>query len=147
MPTEPALISPIPNMSRDSIPVVCAIIERNGLVLLAQRPLHKHLGGKWEFPGGKVEDGESPEAAIVREIREELGCEFSPCTELPCSRHHYEKLTIEMRPFIGHLTAASAEPVCHEHEALVWAKPEALTHYDLAPADYPVLETYLKSHA
>ena len=59
------------------IPVVCALIERDGLVLVAQRPAHKHLPLKWEFPGGKVEPGESPEAAIVRELREELGCEFA----------------------------------------------------------------------
>ena len=58
------------------VPVVCAVIERNGRVLIAQRPLHKLLPLKWEFAGGKVEPGEAPAAAIVREIREELGCEI-----------------------------------------------------------------------
>ena len=57
------------------VPVVCAVIERAGLILLAQRPAHKLLALKWEFPGGKVEPGELPAAAILREIREELGCE------------------------------------------------------------------------
>ena len=56
------------------IPVVCAVIERKGRVLIARRPAHKHLGLKWEFPGGKVEPDESAEAAIIREIQEELGC-------------------------------------------------------------------------
>jgi len=113
-------------------------------VLLAQRPPHKHLGGKWEFPGGKVENDELPSAAIVREIREELGCEFLPRSELPRRVHHYETLTIEMIPFVGCIAESSADPLCHEHEEIVWARPEELWNYDLAPADYPVLEDYLQ---
>ncbi len=59
------------------IPVVCAVIfDADGRALLAQRPAHKHLGGKWEFPGGKIEPGEAPEVALIREIREELGCDI-----------------------------------------------------------------------
>lgn len=145
MASGPALISPILNKTRDSIPVVCAIIERGGLVLLTQRPPHKHLGGKWEFPGGKVDGNESPSSAIVREIREELGCEFSPRSELPRSQHEYEKITIEMIPLVGCLADANADPICHEHDAIVWVQTGELGNYDLAPADYPVLENYLKS--
>tara|TARA_R110002111_G_scaffold66825_1_gene108823 strand:+ start:440 stop:892 length:453 start_codon:yes stop_codon:yes gene_type:complete len=145
MASGPALISPIPNMSRDSIPVVCAIIEREGFVLLAKRPADKHLGGKWEFPGGKVETGESPSTAIVREIKEELGGEFLPRTELQRSLHEYEKITIEMIPIIGRLTNSSANLICHEHDQIVWVRSEELSNYDLAPADYPVLENYFKT--
>lgn len=129
-------------MVPDSIPVVCAIIERNGLVLLAQRPPHKHLGGKWEFPGGKVETDETPRDAIIREISEELGSEFTPRSALPRSVHHYEKIAIEMIPFVGCLTETSASPQYHEHVALSWAKPSELLNYDLAPADIPVVTAY-----
>jgi 8-oxo-dGTP diphosphatase len=125
--------------------VVCAIIERKGLVLLAQRPAHKHLGGKWEFPGGKIESGESPAEAIVREIHEELGCEFVPRAELPRCLHHYDKITIEMIPIAGAFSHPSAKIVCHEHSAVAWSQPEELRAYDLAPADYPVLENYLNT--
>ena len=111
-------------------------------MLLAQRPTHKHLGGKWEFPGGKVENDESPSAAIAREVREELGCEFLPRFELPRSVHHYEKITIEMIPFVGHLAESSPLPLCHEHAALSWAEPCELLSYDLAPADIPIIPVY-----
>ena len=78
-----------------TVPVVCAVIIRDGRVLIAQRPAHKHLALKWEFPGGKVEPGESAEAAIVREIREELGCDFAIGRALPRFTHAYA-VTIEM---------------------------------------------------
>ncbi len=147
MPSRPAQISLIPNKIRDSnsTPVVCAIIEHAGLVLLAKRPAHKHLGGKWEFPGGKVEFGESPSEAIVREIREELGGSFVPNTELPRSLHHYESITIEMIPFVGVFSHSSTEVEYHEHSAVAWLRPEELRNYDLASADYPVLENYLNT--
>jgi len=111
-------------------------------VLLAQRPAHKHLGGKWEFPGGKVEPGESPHEALKREINEELGCDFVPRAELPRSVHRYETITIEMIPIVGQLAESSTDPIYHEHEAVAWARPEELPDYDLAPADYPVVEAY-----
>ena len=126
-------------------PVVCAIIERKGFVLLAKRPAHKHLGGKWEFPGGKVENAESPSTAIVREIREELGCEFSPRNVLPPNLHEYENITIEMIPLVGHLADSSADPICHEHDEIAWVSPSELRNYDLAPADIPVVEAYRQS--
>src|SRR5262249_39390370 len=100
------------------IPVVAAVIERNGLILIAQRPPQGHLALKWEFPGGKVEAGESPEAAIVREIREELGCEIVVGRALPRFVHTYEQTTIEMISFICRLAESSREPQLHEHVAI-----------------------------
>lgn len=127
------------------VPVVCALIERDGLVLLAQRPGHKHLGGKWEFPGGKVEPGEAPAAALVREIEEELGCTIEPLRPLPSSVHHYAAASIELMPFVCRLTSDTIEPVGHEHTALAWVAPRELLQPDLAPADIPVTHAYLQS--
>ena len=121
------------------VPVVCAVIERDGLILLAQRPPHKLLPLKWEFAGGKVEPGEDPTAAIAREIREELGCDIVITRALAPFVYDYKTVVIEMIPFICALTAASAEPHPHEHVALAWVKPADLTTYDLAAADFPVV--------
>lgn len=118
------------------------MIERAGLLLLAQRPAHKHLPRKWEFPGGKVEPGEDPAAAIVREIREELGCEIAITRALPRFRHDYATVLIEMIPFVCALAEGSAAPHPHEHIALAWVKPGELAGYDLAPADLPVIASY-----
>ncbi len=124
-----------------AIPVVCAVIEHEGHVLVAQRPAHKHLALKWEFPGGKVEPGESPETAIVREIREELGCDVIVTRALPRFTHAYA-VVIEMIPFVCRLAPGSREPLALEHLALQWIAPEALPALDLAAADLPVLASY-----
>ncbi|MES2693803.1 MAG: (deoxy)nucleoside triphosphate pyrophosphohydrolase, partial [Verrucomicrobiota bacterium] len=125
---------------RPPIPVVCAVIEdAAGRILLAQRPAHKHLGLKWEFPGGKVEPGEAPDAALLREIREELGCDLTDLRPLPRFEHDYTIVAIEMIPFLCRLAPGSPEPHAHEHIALAWTAPAALATYDLAPADIPLL--------
>lgn len=124
-------------------PVVCALIERDGRVLLARRPAGGRLGLKWEFPGGKVDDGETPGVAVLREIREELACEVTILRTLPRSTHDYGDLRIEMIPFICQLAPDSSEPRALEHAALAWVRPEALADYDLAAADRPVLRAYL----
>lgn len=128
------MVSPLP------VPVVCAVIERDGLVLLAQRPPHKLLPLKWEFAGGKVEPDEAPTAAIVREIREELGCAIVITRTLPRFTYDYKTVVIEMIPFVCALAPASPEPHPHEHVALVWVRPADLTAYDLAAADLPVVQ-------
>ena len=111
--------------------------------MLAQRPEGKHLALKWEFPGGKVEVGEAPEAALMRELREELGCEVRIVAGLPRSEHHYERVSIEMIPFVCELAAGSPEPHPLEHGELAWVVPKALLSYDLAPADYPVVDAFI----
>jgi 8-oxo-dGTP diphosphatase len=122
--------------------VVCALIERDGLLLVAQRPAHKHLPLKWEFPGGKVEPGEEPSTAIAREIREELGCDVAITRTLPPLLHHYGSVVIEMIPYVCVLAPASPAPHAYEHVALAWVAPADLTRYDLAAADLPVLAAY-----
>ena len=124
------------------VPVVCALIERGGRVLLAQRPAHKHLPLKWEFPGGKVEPGEAPATAIVREIQEELGCAIRITRNLPVFLHDYGTVVIEMIPFAVELVPGSPEPAANEHVAIAWVSPAGFAHYDLAAADLPVVAAY-----
>ncbi len=120
-------------------PVVCAIIVRADRILLAQRPPDKKLGGLWEFPGGKVEPGESAEAALHRELHEELGCTVRITQTLASFVHAYSWGSIELIPFVCELTTDSPEPHPHEHTALAWVERVQLSAYDLAPADVPLL--------
>ena len=130
------------------IPVVCAILEdATGLVLIAQRPTHKHLALKWEFPGGKIEPGELPAPALIRELREELGCETLIVRALPRFVHDYGDVIIEMFPFVCHLAPASPAPHPHEHVALRWVRPTDLLTFDLAAADLPVVASLASTHA
>ena len=122
-----------------AVPVVCAVIEKAGCVLVAQRPPHKLLPLKWEFPGGKVEPGEDPTAAIAREIREELGCDIQILRALTPFDYDYQTVMIRMIPFVCALTPASPAPHAHEHVALAWVTPAELPGYDLAAADWPVV--------
>ncbi len=125
------------------IPVVCALIERDGVVLVAQRPAHKHLGLLWEFPGGKIEPGEDALHALKREIREELGCEIDLVHTLPTHSHTYETVVINLTPFVVQLAPQSPPPTPREHIAIVWDVPASLAAHPLAPADLPVLQDYL----
>jgi len=123
-----------------TVPVVCALIEdAAGRVLVAQRPAHKHLGGLWEFPGGKIEPGEKAEAALQREIAEELGCEIEVGAALAAVRHEYAELTIELRPFVARLVAGGAPPESREHQALRWVTAEEMATLPMPAADAPIL--------
>lgn len=126
------------------IPVVAAIIEREGLILVAQRPQGKQLALKWEFPGGKLEAGESPEAALKREIREELGCDIEITAPLRRFVFRYETVSIDLIPLRARLTPSSPEPKAHEHVALKWLPVGKLSELDLAAADIPVVDELLR---
>ncbi len=130
-------------VNKTPIPVVAAVIEdAASRVLVAQRPEHKHLALKWEFPGGKVESGESPEVALTRELREELGVEIEIVRALPRFTHDYGDVIIAMIPFVCRLAPTSAPPHPHEHLAVRWIAPAALDSLDLAAADWPVVQSY-----
>ena len=122
------------------LPVVAAVIaDGAGRVLVAQRPAHKHLGLQWEFPGGKIEPGESPEAALTRELREELGVEVEIVRTQPAFDHDYGDVVIAMVPFVCRLAPGSAAPQAHEHVALRWVSAAELATLDLAAADLPIV--------
>lgn len=131
----------------DPMPVVAAVIESGGRVLLAQRPGHKHQALKWEFPGGKVEPGEIEEAALIREIREELACEIRVVRPLPRFTHAYDRMVVEMIPFICHLLPGSPDPRPAEHASLAWVRSSELAGYDLAAADLPIAAALQKPAA
>ncbi|MEW6054929.1 MAG: (deoxy)nucleoside triphosphate pyrophosphohydrolase [Nitrospirota bacterium] len=129
-------------MGRKHIQVTCAIIERNGLVLAAQRSAVMTLPLKWEFPGGKIRGGETPEECLRWEIREELGLEIAVFQQLPFSIHDYSKLTVTLHPFICSIIAG--EVTLHEHADATWRRAKELVNLDWAAADVPVLDAYLK---
>lgn len=123
------------------IHVTCAIIEQDGLVLAAQRSADMNLPHKWEFPGGKIDPGESAEECLRREMIEEMGIRVSVGKSLPATTHQYPKFAVTLYPFI--CSIASGEIVLHEHAAIDWLPPEDLPTLDWAEADVPVIESYL----
>lgn len=123
------------------IHVTCAIIERDGLVLAARRSATMSQPLKWEFPGGKIDHGESREECLRREIFEEMGIEVSVGKNLPATTHDYPTFSVTLYPFICSIN--SGEIVLHEHAAISWLPPEKLHTLDWAEADMPVIESYL----
>jgi 8-oxo-dGTP diphosphatase len=124
------------------IHVTCAIIEREGLVLAAQRSASASMPLKWEFPGGKIDSGETPEECLRRELVEELGICVGIKRALPACTHRYPAFAITLYPFV--CSIASGEIVLHDHEAVRWLTPDELPSLDWSEADVPVLDRYLK---
>lgn len=126
-----------------SIHVMAAVItDARGRILLARRTEGRDLAGRWEFPGGKQEPGETPEDALVRELREELGIEArvgDPIISVP-QQYPDKRLRLEVR----HLTGWTGTPRGHEGQALAWVAPDKLARYDMPPADRPVVAALLQ---
>jgi 8-oxo-dGTP diphosphatase len=123
------------------IHVACAIIEENGKVLATQRSTAMSMPLKWEFPGGKIEPGESPEDCLRRELIEELGISVDVVLPLLPHTHEYKTLTVTLYPVVCNIS--SGEIVLHEHAALEWLRPKELATLDWAEADLPVIKSYL----
>ncbi|MEM1301515.1 MAG: 8-oxo-dGTP diphosphatase MutT [Pseudomonadota bacterium] len=116
-----------------------ALIDVDGRVLLAQRPEGKSMAGLWEFPGGKVEPGETPEAALIRELHEELGIEtWQSClAPLTFASHTYESFHLLMPLYACRKWDGTPQP--REGQTLAWAHKNELRSYPMPPADIPII--------
>lgn len=119
--------------------VAAALVDKEGRVLIAQRPMNKSLGGLWEFPGGKVDAGETPEAALIRELNEELGIEVKTACLAPFvfASHTYDDFHLMMPLYL--IRRWSGEIEAKEHMALKWVRPKDMRNYDMPPADAPLV--------
>lgn len=116
-----------------------ALIDIDGRILLAQRPEGKSMAGLWEFPGGKVEEGETPEAALIRELQEELGINtWQSClAPLTFASHSYDDFHLLMPLFACRKWEGTPRP--QEGQTLKWAKTSELRDYPMPPADIPLI--------
>ena len=130
-----AALSPVPTI----LVVAVALVDADGRVLIAQRPAGKQMAGLWEFPGGKVEPGERPEAALIRELKEELGIEVAESCLAPFvfTSHAYNSFHLLMPLYLCRRWSGRVER--REHTALAWVKPNRMRDYPMPPADEPLV--------
>jgi 8-oxo-dGTP diphosphatase len=119
--------------------VACALVDADRRVLIAQRPAGKQWAGLWEFPGGKLEPGETPEEALIRELDEELGIATRTACLAPLTfaSHSYESFHLLMPLFVCRKWQGT--PIAREHAALKWVRPQRLREYPMPPADEPLI--------
>lgn len=119
--------------------VACALVDADGRVLMAQRPEGKTLAGLWEFPGGKMESGETPEDALIRELREELGIEVAKACLAPLTfaSHTYTDFHLLMPLYVCRRWQGTVRSA--EGQALEWVRPARMREYPMPPADEPLV--------
>ncbi|MCP1336146.1 8-oxo-dGTP diphosphatase MutT [Futiania mangrovi] len=117
----------------------CALVDPQGRVLIAQRPEGKTMAGLWEFPGGKVEEGETPETALIRELAEELGIDVAESCLAPLTfaSHRYEDFHLLMPLYVCRRWSGTVE--AREGQKLAWVRPVRLGDYPMPPADVPLV--------
>ena len=116
----------------------CVLVDADGRILIAQRPVGKHMENMWEFPGGKVEPGETPEACLIRELSEELGINVTKSCLAPLTfaSHTYENFHLLMPLYVCRRWDGLVQ--CLEHQDLKWVWPGDLGKFDMPPADEPI---------
>jgi 8-oxo-dGTP diphosphatase len=119
--------------------VAVALVDTDGRVLLAERPAGKPMAGLWEFPGGKMHKGETPEAALIRELKEELGIDVAESCLAPLTfaSHRYEDFHLLMPLYVCRRWQGMVTP--HEGQRLAWVRPPRLAEYSMPPADKPLV--------
>ena len=135
MPTTGPDPGPVPLL----LVAACALVDADGRVLVAQRPPGKSMAGLWEFPGGKVAEGETPEAALIRELREELGIdtEASCLAPLTFASHAYPTFHLLMPLYVCRVWRG--RPEAREGQTLRWVLPAGLRELEMPPADLPLI--------
>lgn len=134
----PDLPKNVPEATARLQTVTCAILARNGKLLIARRPAADKLANKWEFPGGKVEDRETPEACLARELLEELGIEVRVGALLGENVHYYGDGAIRLLAYRTFWEAGELK--AQVHDEIRWVSLQELDHYDFAPADLPFVK-------
>ncbi|HFI0943444.1 TPA: (deoxy)nucleoside triphosphate pyrophosphohydrolase [Streptococcus suis] len=129
-------------MSKKIINVVAAVIEKDGKIFCAQRPEGKSLGGYWEFPGGKLEQGETPEGALVREIKEEFDSEIEIISFLNEASYEYDFGIVTMKTY--HSKLVNGDLTLLEHQDSKWLPIEQLDDLKWAPVDIPAVNCLQK---
>ena len=129
-------------MSKQVINVVAAAIKKDGLIFCAQRPEGKSLGGFWEFPGGKLENGETPEDALIREIKEEFDSEIEVISFLNEASYEYDFGIVTMKTYLSKLI--NGELKLLEHQDSKWLPIEELSELEWAPVDIPAVKCLQK---
>jgi 8-oxo-dGTP diphosphatase len=130
-------------VSRLLLVAAAALVDGEGRVLICQRPEGKQLAGLWEFPGGKVEAGETPEACLIRELHEELGITVAPACLAPFvfASHAYDDFHLLMPLFLIRRWEGFVQAL--EHNSLAWVRPNDMARYPMPPADEPLV-AYLR---
>lgn len=137
-PSHPSPLTPRPSRSSRVVQVAAGLISRDGQYLIARRKAGDHLGGLWEFPGGKREPGESLEACLRRELREELDIEITAPVLFRIIRHDYPEKTVELNFFHCSIAAGEERPLgCDE---VRWVAAGELGSFEFPPADRPLIE-------
>lgn len=127
------------SVSKTLLVVAVALVDDDNRVMIAQRPEGKSMAGLWEFPGGKVETGETPEVALIRELKEELAIDVTKACLAPFTfaSHTYEKFHLLMPLYVCRRWAGTPRP--NEGQTLKWVRANQLSNYEMPPADIPLI--------
>ena len=133
--------------SPETIHVCAAVIRKNGKVLLCSRPDGKHLGGMWEFPGGKVDSGETDEKCLCREIKEELSLDIFVTDQIYRINHTYPEKEVDIRFYRAFALDMNQKIIAMDNQQYKWVEISELMRMDIIPADAPFCEFLILSHS
>lgn len=126
------------------IKVVAGILKKNDKIMIARKREGKPLAGMWEFPGGKIEEGETPEESLVRELMEEMKIKVKVLDYVDESIYDYGDNVVSLKGYVVQIE--EGEIVLSDHDKYEWVSPEEAYEYGLAPADVPLLDKYIELH-